>query len=203
MRGRETKPGKRLSGDTGDCIMVTRSIPQSLAESGISISHAFEPGDLGQLILIHGAQNYQDYGFSPVHEAYCARIFADFLLNETPGRSKAWVARKEGKAVGSVLICELPGDVAQLRLLFADKSVRGLGLGQWLVEDAVQYCREAGFRKVFLWTVDGLERAIAIYRSAGFEQTGEKTQIAWGRESRELRFDLPLVYENLPNRSIR
>jgi hypothetical protein len=40
--------------------------------------------------------------------------------------------------------------------------------------------------------VDGLERAIAIYRSLGFEQTGEKAQLVWGRESRELRFDLIL-----------
>jgi GNAT superfamily N-acetyltransferase len=92
--------------------------------------------------------------------------------------------------VGSVLICELPDDVAQLRLLFADKSVRGSGLGRWLVEDSVQYCCDTGFKKVFLWTVDGLERAISIYRSLGFKLTDEKTQLVWGRQSRELRFDL-------------
>jgi GNAT superfamily N-acetyltransferase len=173
--------------------MIIRSIPQKLIEAGISVNHNFEPGDLGQLILIHGVQNYQDYGFSPVHEAYCARIAGDFMLNETPGRSKAWLAKKDNQVVGSVLICELPGDIAQLRLLFADKSIRGSGLGRWLVQDSVQYCREAGFRKVFLWTVDGLGRAISIYRSIGFEQTEEKIQLAWGRESRELRFDLELA----------
>jgi GNAT superfamily N-acetyltransferase len=172
--------------------MISRLVPPKLLDAGISISHDFEPGDLGRLIEIHGIQNFHDYGFSPIHEAYCAQIACDFILNPNPGRSKAWLAKKDGVVVGSVFICELPDDVAQLRLLFADRSVRGSGLGRWLTEDSVRYCREAGFKKVFLWTVDGLERAIAIYRSLGFEQTGEKTQLIWGRESRELRFDLTL-----------
>jgi GNAT superfamily N-acetyltransferase len=171
---------------------MTRATSQKLADVGISISHTFEPGDLGRLIEIHGIQNFEDYGFSPVHEAYCAQIAADFILNSNPGRSKAWLAKKDGVVVGSVLICELPDDLAQLRLLFADKSVRGSGLGRWLVEDSVRYCHEAGFKKVILWTVDGLKRAIAIYESLGFTLTDEKTQLLWGRESRELRFDLDL-----------
>ena len=170
--------------------MTPRAVPPKLRDAGISISYAFEPGDLGRLTEIHGIQNFQDYGFSPAHEAYCAQIACDFMLNPNPGRSKAWLAKKDGVVVGSVLICELPDDVAQLRLLFADKSVRGSGLGRWLVEDSVQYCRDTGFQKVFLWTVDGLERAISIYRSLGFKLTDEKTQLVWGRESRELRFDL-------------
>ena len=172
---------------------MTPSIPRKLLDAGISISYAFEPGDLGRLIEIHGIQNFQDYGFSPVHEAYCAQIASDFMLNPNPGRSKAWLAKKDGVVVGSVLICELLDNVAQLRLLFADKSVRGSGLGRWLTEDSVRYCREAGFKRVFLWTVDGLERAISIYKSLGFKLTDEKTQVVWGRESRELRFDLVLT----------
>ncbi|MBV8213047.1 MAG: GNAT family N-acetyltransferase [Verrucomicrobia bacterium] len=173
--------------------MTPRSVPQKLVDAGISVVHVFEPGDLGKLIEIHGIQNFQDYSFSPVHEAYCAQIAIDFILNPDAGRSKAWLAKKDGIVVGSVLICELPDDVAQLRLLFADKSVRGSGLGRWLTEDSVRYCREAGFKKVFLWTVDGLERAISIYTSLGFKLTDEKTQLVWGRESRELRFDLVLT----------
>jgi len=171
---------------------MTSSIPQRLLDAGISISYTFEPGDLGRLIEIHGIQNFEDYRFGPIHEAYCAQIASDFMLNPNPGRSKAWLPKKDGVVVGSVFICELPENVAQLRLLFADKSVRGTGLGRWLTEDSVRYCREAGFKKVFLWTVDGLKRAISIYTSLGFKLTEEKTQLSWGRESRELRFDLEL-----------
>jgi GNAT superfamily N-acetyltransferase len=164
-----------------------------MLQSGISIDHTFEPGDLGQLILIHGVQNFQDYKFNAVHEAYCAKIAAAFILESTGDRSKVWLAKQKGSVVGSVFIFELPENQAQLRLLFVDASIRGCGLGRWLVEESVRYCRTAGFRTVFLWTVQGLDRAISIYSSLGFRQTEVKKTLAWGRESAEVRYDLVLT----------
>jgi GNAT superfamily N-acetyltransferase len=158
--------------------------------AGISIHHEFEPGDLGQLVLIHGVQNFRDYGFSPVHEAYCAKIAGDFVLSTRNDRSKVWLAKQRGAVVGSVFIFEQPGNQAQLRLLFVDASVRGCGLGRWLVEESVGYCRATGFRAIFLWTVRGLDRAISIYSSLGFKETEEKKTTAWGRESVEVRYEL-------------
>jgi GNAT superfamily N-acetyltransferase len=161
-----------------------------LQAAGISIHHYFEPGDLGQLILIHGIQNFRDYGFNPVHEAYCARIATDFILSAGNDRSKVWLAKQKGNVVGSVFIFEQPANQAQLRLLFVDSSVRGCGLGRWLVEESVSYCRVAGFRTVFLWTVRGLDRAISIYSSLGFKEAEVKKTFAWGRESIEVRYEL-------------
>jgi GNAT superfamily N-acetyltransferase len=165
---------------------------EKLLGSGISIHDTFEPGDLGRLIWIHGVQNYQDYGFNAVHEAYCAKIAADFMLASANDRSKVWLAKQKESVVGSVFIFEQPGDQAQLRLLFVDASVRGCGLGRWLVEESVRYCRTAGFRSVFLWTVEGLDRAISIYSSLGFKETEVKKSLAWGKESVELRYELVL-----------
>jgi Acetyltransferase (GNAT) family. len=166
--------------------------PESLKlqQADISIHHDFEPGDLGQLILIHGVQNFRDYGFNPVHEAYCAKIAGDFVLSAADDRSKVWLCKQKGTVVGSVFIFEQPGNQAQLRLLFVDASVRGCGLGRWLVEESVNYCRTKGFRIVFLWTVRGLDRAISIYSSLGFKETEVKKTVAWGRESVEVRYEL-------------
>lgn len=163
---------------------------QKLQLSGISIHDTFEPGDLGRLVMIHGVQNFQDYRFNAVHEAYCAKIAADFILGSANDRSKVWLAKQKGSVVGSVFIFVQPGNEAQLRLLFVDASVRGCGLGRWLVEEAVRYCRTAGFRAVFLWTVQGLDRAISIYSSLGFKETEVKKSLAWGRESVEVRYEL-------------
>ncbi|HZC35151.1 MAG TPA: GNAT family N-acetyltransferase [Chthoniobacterales bacterium] len=168
------------------------SISEKLLQSGISIHHTFEPGDLGRLIWIHGVQNYRDYRFNPVHEAYCAKIAADFLLSSADDRSKVWLAKQKGSVVGSIFIFEQPGNQAQLRLLFVDASIRGCGLGRWLVEESVLYCRAAGFRSVFLWTVEGLDRAISIYSSLGFIEAEKKKSVAWGRESVEVRYELVL-----------
>jgi GNAT superfamily N-acetyltransferase len=91
-----------------------------------------------------------------------------------------------------VFICEPEEGVAQLRLLFVDASARGLGLGRWLVEEAVAYCREAGFRSVFLWTVEGLDRAKTVYTSLGFVLTQTKPNKDWRETAVEVRYDLKL-----------
>jgi GNAT superfamily N-acetyltransferase len=165
---------------------------QSTLPPGFEVTHTFSPGDLGELIRIHGVQNFADYGFNPTHEAYCAQIAAEFLIGPNLPRSRAWLVKKEGKVVGSVLIVEREDNFAQLRLLFVDRSARGAGLGRWLVEESVRYSRQAGFRGVHLWTVEGLDRAIHLYEAIGFRRTGESTSEEWGRKSVEVRFDLAL-----------
>jgi GNAT superfamily N-acetyltransferase len=160
--------------------------------SGISIHHVFTPGDLGQLIYIHGVQNFSDYGFNHLHEAYCAHIAVEFILCSEKGRSRAWLAKKENKVVGSIFIIERPNNQAQLRLLFVDRSVRGIGLGRWLTEESVRYSRAEGFSVVYLWTVRGLDRAISLYESVGFTPVEEKSVQEWGKTTVEVRFDLRL-----------
>jgi GNAT superfamily N-acetyltransferase len=74
-------------------------------------------------------------------------------LNSQKDRSAAWIAKKGRDVVGSVLIAERPQNEAQLRLLFVAKSVRGIGLGRWLVEEAIRYSALCGFGADLL--VDG------------------------------------------------
>jgi len=167
-------------------------LPEKIRKAGISIHHDFVPGDLGRLIYIHGVQNFRDYGFNEIHEAYCARIAIDFLLTPQKGRSRAWIPKKNNQVVGSVLIVERPENQAQLRLLFVDDSVRGVGLGRWLVEESVRYSREARFDLIYLWTVTGLDRAIAVYQSLGFVKAEEKIIEDWGEKNTEIRYDLKL-----------
>jgi GNAT superfamily N-acetyltransferase len=167
-------------------------LPERVRAAGITVQNDFEPGDLGQLIHIHGVQNFKDYGFNEIHEAYCARIAIDFLLEPEKKRSRVWITKKGKSVVGSVLIIDQPRNQAQLRLLFVDDSVRGLGLGRWLVEESVRYARASGFDKVFLWTVTGLDRAIGIYESLGFGQTEKSEAETWGTKGSQLRFDLDL-----------
>jgi GNAT superfamily N-acetyltransferase len=130
-------------------------------------------------------QNFADYGINHVHEAYCAKIAVEFILDRDKRRSRAWLAKKEDKIVGSIFIVERPNNQAQLRLLFVDRIVRSIGLGRWLVEESIRYCRASGFNLVYLWTVDGL---------VGFARVAERSVEEWGKISVEIRFDLDLAH---------
>ena len=77
------------------------ALSERLKAAGITVDHQFKPGDLGWLIHIHGVQNLKDYGFNEVHEAYCARIATDFMLNPQPRRQRVWLTRKDGVINGS------------------------------------------------------------------------------------------------------
>ena len=168
------------------------TLPSAIQAAGITIHHEFAPGDLGRLIYLHGVQNFADYGFNHIHEAYCAQIAIEFIFNPEKRRSRAWLAKREDEIVGSIFIFERPNNQAQLRLLFVDRSMRGVGLGRWLAEESIRYCRSVGFNVVYLWTVRGLDRAISIYQSAGFLPVAEQMVEEWGKTNVEIRFDLNL-----------
>ena len=54
--------------------------------------------------------------------------------------------------------------MARLRLLIVDPKARGLGLGRDLVEQCIAFARNAGYRKITLWTHGVLTAARAIYQ---------------------------------------
>jgi len=71
-----------------------------------------------------------------------------------------------------------------------DPAHRGAGIGRMLLDEALAFCRERGFRSVFLWTVRGLDAAAHLYRAAGFRVTQEETHVRWGASVTEQRYDL-------------
>jgi ribosomal protein S18 acetylase RimI-like enzyme len=65
-------------------------------------------------------------------------------------------------------------DDALLEDLFVDASARGSGLGRALLERVVQEARERGCRRVELDVNDNNAAALALYRSAGFDNRDDR-----------------------------
>ena len=105
---------------------------------------------------------------------------------------RIWIAEKEGRIVGCVAIVKFSEKAAQLRWLILHPEVRGHGLGRKLVEEALAFCRDAGYSFVFLWTVSTLPAAAGLYRSVGFRETEKVTHELWGRVVTEVKYELEL-----------
>ena len=64
----------------------------------------------------------------------------------------------------------VPTDLIK-KMLREKPQARGLGIGKHLVDACIGFAREAGYRKVSLWTQKGLGAARRIYERFGFRAT--------------------------------
>ncbi len=91
------------------------------------------------------------------------------------GCSCRWIAEVNGENAGCVMLVKdkEPG-TARIRLLLVDPKGRGLGLGTRLTDECVKFAREAGYRKVTLWTHSVLTAA-ALLREGRLHADIERT----------------------------
>ena len=159
----------------------------------ISIRHERRPGDLGRVISLHAELYAREYGFGIGFESYAVETVAEYLQLDRPDQDRVWIAEMDGRMVGCIGILGRENGEAQLRWFLVDPATRGQGLGRRLVQEALDFCRAAGYRSVYLWTVNGLEAAAKLYRDAGFQKTETKPEaILWGVPLSEERHDLTL-----------
>jgi GNAT superfamily N-acetyltransferase len=166
----------------------------SVDERPVTIRHDLRPGDLGRVTTMHGVLYAEEYGWDHTFEAYVAETLAEFGRALRPGQDRLWLAELDGQLIGSIGIVGRESGLAQLRWFLVHPDARGRGLGQRLVNDALAFCRTAGYRAVFLWTEARLTAAARRYMAAGFRMTDEREpQAMWGTTIVEQRYDLTLL----------
>ena len=83
-------------------------------------------------------------------------------------------------------------DGARLRWFIVAPEFQNAGLGKELISQAVEFCREKKFPKVFLWTFAGLDAARRLYERENFRLSEAHDVDQWGQNIKEQKFELIL-----------
>jgi len=150
-------------------------------------------GDASYVTFLHGTLYSEEYSLDSTFEVEVGRGIAGFVSRFDPQRDGFWIAEFDSHVVGAIAIVHKAKESAQLRWFILHPAYRRLGLGRELMTYAVDFCRDKGYKKVFLWTFDELHAAIHLYRSFGFERTKRKTHFRWGRNLTEELYELEIV----------
>ncbi len=159
----------------------------------------YVPGSIGRMVELHGRYYAREWRFGPYFEAKVASELGELLARLDPERDGFWIAAEDDEIVGGIAIDgSHTREAARLRFFIVDDAHREAGLGEQLMCTALDFCRDAGHRRVFLTTFAGLDAARKLYERHGFMLTEERPRRTWGVEVTEQRFDLHITHSRTP-----
>lgn len=152
----------------------------------MEIHYGYLPGAIGAIAALHARYYSKHWGFGLYFEAKVATELSQFLLRFEPERDGIWLLMDKGEIYGSIAIDGIEVlEGAHLRWFIVEEGLWGKGYGKNLLEAAMGYCNEKGYKKVYLWTFEGLNRARRLYESYGFRLVKEQIGVQWGKEVKE------------------
>jgi DNA-binding MarR family transcriptional regulator/ribosomal protein S18 acetylase RimI-like enzyme len=103
-------------------------------------------------------------GFDP------ARSIPAAEADMTPPHGVLLVARLRERPIGCGALKFHDAEPTELKRMWVDPSARGLGLGRRLLRELEEHARDGGATVIRLETNASLTEAIALYRSAGYDE---------------------------------
>ncbi|WP_151989203.1 bifunctional helix-turn-helix transcriptional regulator/GNAT family N-acetyltransferase [Acinetobacter oleivorans] len=156
----------------------------------IEIVSGYRAGMIGRIAEMHGTYYYENYNFGSFFEGKVATNLAEFSNRLYKDSNNIWLAIKNNKIVGSIVIDgeDLGNNEAHLRWFILNDDCRGRGVGKKLLKEAIDFCDQKQFSAVQLWTFSGLSAARKLYENFGFKLTNEWQGDQWGRTMLEQQF---------------
>jgi len=157
----------------------------------LEIVKGYVPGAIGRITELHGTYYQQHADFGLYFESKVACELSEFLRRYDSARDGIWLALSQGRIEGSIVIDGVESDTegAHLRWFIVSDSLRGNGVGNKLITIALDFCRMRKYKKIYLWTFEGLNAARHLYGKYGFRVTQQQRGNQWGSEVNEQRFE--------------
>ncbi|MCY1007720.1 GNAT family N-acetyltransferase [Nannocystis pusilla] len=153
----------------------------------------YPPGLVGAVAELFGRCMTASHGTDWRVDVMIAEGQCEFFRRFDPARDRVWVARLDGRICGALTIDgprpEAGREAARLRFFILDEATRGLGLGRRMVADAMAFCRERGYSRVYLTTLPGLDAARRLYEAQGFRLIGQDDPPFCGGDHGEQTFE--------------
>ncbi|MCF8104401.1 MAG: GNAT family N-acetyltransferase [Desulfohalobiaceae bacterium] len=158
------------------------------------IRKGYRPGAIGRVVELHGRYYHQNWNFGLFFEGKVARDLSEFMDRYDEGRDGFWIADRNGRLEGSIAIdgVQAREQGAHLRWFIVSAALQGQGLGNRLLDEAMAFCKNMGYGRVYLWTFEGLQAARHLYEKAGFKLKEQYQGRGWGRQVNEQHFELLL-----------
>lgn len=158
------------------------------------IAKGYIPGAIGRMVELHGTYYHQSWGFGLFFEVKVATEMSEFLSRYDELRDGFWILCKNNRVEGGISIDGINAFTigAHLRWFILSPEMRGRGFGNRLMEEAVSFCRQNGYRKIYLNTFEGLHPARHLYAKFGFKLAHQVEGTQWGTRVLEQRFELHL-----------
>jgi len=154
----------------------------------------YYPGVVGKITELHAVYYYENWGFDLTFETQVGAELSEFVRRFDGNRDGLWVAKKSGEFAGAIAIdgVDASGEGARLRWFIVDPRYQGSGIGKKLIMQAIEFCKQNSFPKVYLWTAKGLEGARRLYETIDFRLCEESQVAQWGQTIREQKYELEL-----------
>ncbi len=153
------------------------------------ILRGWRPGAIGRIAQLHGEYYARHWKFPAAFEALVARELAEFIDTYDAQRDGLWLLGDAPVNASISLVGPRGGEPARIRWFIADGSRRGQGAGARLMDAAMHFAHQAGYRHLYLTTFAGLDAARRLYEQHGFVLTHQQHGEHWGAGVDEQRFD--------------
>ena len=172
-------------------MVLHRRYKLNLMNTDTTIRTELLVGDIGSIVYLHGMLYAKEHNYNHAFEAYVAEALGQFAKRSKP-RERIWVIEQNQQVLGSIALCEVSNDIAQLRWFLISPELRGQGMGINLMTSLIRFSLDKNYKTISLWTVQGLDAAKRIYERFGFSLAREIKHQVWGGMHTEQEYTLDL-----------